>query len=292
MPLCIDLFCGLGGWTESFLAGGWDCIGFDIKRHDYGTGGYPAQLVLQDVLTLHGSQFRNAGIIVASPPCENYSYMAQPWSRAKAMARDIRESTEKISKLNALFNACFRLQLEASQAAGRHIPLVVENVRGAQPWVGRAMAQFGSFFLWGDVRQVGNRLYATRGDVRFGEPFDLRAPGPAFKNAGGGSRFGFVDGHKTERNDPRVGGKATGVKHGGSKGDDWFAHHNRDSFLENAGIKQGGQWWHDPESMTRRFSSRSDSRKAASAMIAKIPPPLASWVARMYHPENSQRKPA
>jgi site-specific DNA-cytosine methylase len=33
-PLCIDLFCGLGGWGEGFLAEGWDVIGFDIERHD------------------------------------------------------------------------------------------------------------------------------------------------------------------------------------------------------------------------------------------------------------------
>jgi site-specific DNA-cytosine methylase len=26
--------------------------------------------VLQDVLTLHGSQFRHADVIVASPPCQ------------------------------------------------------------------------------------------------------------------------------------------------------------------------------------------------------------------------------
>lgn len=29
--------------------------------------------------------------------------------------------------------------------------IVVENVRGAQPWVGRARRNFGSFYLWGDV---------------------------------------------------------------------------------------------------------------------------------------------
>ena len=34
-PLCIDLFCGLGGWAEGFLAEGWDVIGFDIERHRY-----------------------------------------------------------------------------------------------------------------------------------------------------------------------------------------------------------------------------------------------------------------
>jgi site-specific DNA-cytosine methylase len=40
-PLCIDLFCGLGGWSEGFLAEGYECMGFDIERHDYGVGGYP-----------------------------------------------------------------------------------------------------------------------------------------------------------------------------------------------------------------------------------------------------------
>ena len=45
-------------------------IGFDIERHVYGEHRYPAQLVIQDVLTLHGSQFRDAALIVASPPCQ------------------------------------------------------------------------------------------------------------------------------------------------------------------------------------------------------------------------------
>jgi site-specific DNA-cytosine methylase len=111
-PLVIDLFCGLGGWTKEFLAEGFDAVGFDIERHEYGDKRYPAQLVLQDVLTIHGSQFRNAAAIVASPPCQKYSYMAQPWSRAKAQAAAIRADTtgEELRSLNALFHACFRIQ--------------------------------------------------------------------------------------------------------------------------------------------------------------------------------------
>ena len=140
-PLAIDLFCGLGGWTSGLLAEGYDCVGFDIEAHQYGEHRYPAQLVIQDVLTLHGSQFRDAALIVASPPCQGYSYRAMPWSRAKALP----------PPCNALFDACFRIQREAIEAAGHHIPLVVENVRGAQPWVGRARWNFGSYYLWGDV---------------------------------------------------------------------------------------------------------------------------------------------
>lgn len=43
-PLAIDLYCGLGGWSEGFLAEGYDVIGFDNERHDYGAGGYPGKL--------------------------------------------------------------------------------------------------------------------------------------------------------------------------------------------------------------------------------------------------------
>ena len=93
-PLGIDLFCGLGGWTEGLLAEGYYVVGFDIDRHDYGTGGYPAQLVLQDVLTLHGRQFKDAALIVASPPCQEFSYMVMPWSRAKAKRAAIVEGTK------------------------------------------------------------------------------------------------------------------------------------------------------------------------------------------------------
>ena len=41
IPLCIDLYCGLGGWAEGFLAEGYRVVGFDIEAHDYGVGGDP-----------------------------------------------------------------------------------------------------------------------------------------------------------------------------------------------------------------------------------------------------------
>lgn len=151
MPLAIDIFCGLGGWTDGLLAEGYDVVGFDIERHEYGDHKYPAQLVLQDVLTIHGKQFRDADLIVASPPCQEFSYMAMPWSRAKQIRREYLSGERDTAKLTALFDACFRIQREACEAAGQHIPLVVENVRGAQEWVGRSRWNFGSFHLWGDV---------------------------------------------------------------------------------------------------------------------------------------------
>ena len=87
-PVVIDLCCGLGGWSKAFLDEGWDAIGFDIERHEYGEKRYPGELILADVLTLNGYDLRaaNPALVVASPPCQRYSYMAMPFSRGKREA--------------------------------------------------------------------------------------------------------------------------------------------------------------------------------------------------------------
>ena len=295
-PLAIDLFCGLGGWTEGLLAEGYEVVGFDIERHRYParalpdsdavkvrqsgvdfnnpkvgssvnrsfnyanevalrdaplTGGwveYPAQLVLQDVRTLHGGQFKDAALIVASPPCQAYSYRAMPWSRAKALPPPD----------NTLFEACFRIQREASEAAGRRIPLVVENVRGAQKWVGRARWNFGSFYLWGDVPA-------------------LMPPVSAIKN-NGGSWFAVAHNTTSGKGQNPDGRKLPGFRFDGSgrsfqsasvegvKGSEGYERNHPNAF-----------GWAKPGT-----SSHSPRRKMASAMIAKIPLSLSRHIAGVY----------
>lgn len=300
-PLAIDLFCGLGGWTSGLMAEGYRTVGFDIERHQYampclqdgdgnkinvessGADGfgnangswfqrdkqgrtrqdkfrsaiasqsvqvtnYPAQLVLQDVLTIHGSQFRNASLIVASPPCQQYSWLAMPWSRSKSdnsqAAKALRRKWETEGPDNCLFEACFRIQREACEAAGRYIPMVVENVRGAQEWVGavfhgldawmaatreerwrmgRSRWNYGSFYLWGDVPAL----------------MPLRVSGVKFSRTNGG----------------------------------WFGDYKT---REGRGLSQ-----------ISGNSSKSPARKAASAMIAKIPFELSSHIARVYRPKEA-----
>jgi hypothetical protein len=205
-------------------------VGFDIERHIYGEHRYPAQLVLQDVLTLHGSQFRDAALIVASPPCQAYSYRAMPWKRAKALGPPD----------NTLFEACFRIQREACEAAGRYIPLIVENVRGAQKYVGGARWHYGSYYLWGDV--------------------------PALMPIVGGRRktlIGSWDPTRKNYNTDHSWAVAEGVK-----GSDGYERDHPNAF----GWKKPGT------------SSHSNARKAASAMTARIPFPLALHIARTMKP--------
>jgi hypothetical protein len=283
-PLAIDLFCGLGGWTAGLLATGWHVCGVDIERHVYGGQKYPGSLWLQDVLTLHGSQFAKAGLIVASPPCQRYSYMAMPWTRAKAQAAAIRadETGEALEDLNRLFNACFRIQREACEAAGRHIPMVVENVRGAIPWVGRSRWNFGSFHFWGDTPALM-------------PPALKAAKVPSFRFNGSGKSFqtaSVQECHKTAgmnwsnrelrgQDFTRIAGMQSGIKGGGGT---WFGDYAAMKEIKQDGLKQGGDWFSDPNAASRTSSSKSPTRKAASAMIAKIPLTISTHIGRTYHP--------
>lgn len=227
-PLAIDLFCGLGGWTYGLLAEGYRVIGFDIERHDYGGDEhYPAQLVLQDVLTLHGSQFRDATLIVASPPCQEYSYMAMPWTRAKKIAAEYRAGMRDTKQLTALFDACFRIQREACEAAGRHIPLIVENVRGAVPWVGPCQGKFGSFYLWGDVPPL--LPIAARATMKLG----------VAHRPGGATNF-----HRDLNN----GVKTAGFRFDGNGGS------FQSASVETTGVKAPGMNWSNQEMRGQNFS--------------------------------------
>lgn len=235
---------------------GYRVVGFDIEAHDYGDGKrYPSQLVIQDVLTIHGKQFKDAALIVASPPCQEFSYMAMPWSRSKDLAAKYRSGNRDTKKLTALFDACFRIQRESIEAAGRFIPLLVENVRGAQPWVGRARWNFGSYYLWGDVPAL---MPITMPRVVMKQGICHRANGET-----------NVQGFKMKSES----GRRTDIGRGAK-----FTSH--DCGIEGQkGVGTGPEWF---DQNLCKYPSRSHRRKAASAIIAKIPLPLARWVAKVY----------
>jgi hypothetical protein len=152
---------------------------------------------------------------------------------------------------------------------------VVENVKGAQPWVGRAAWSFGSYFLWGDVPALMPiQKYHQRQKVCAGEQWNINRPNftgtigwdeglknPGFRFDGSGKSF---QSESVNRHVANIGGP----QH------------------EDRGIKQGGSWFHDNQSASRKYSSKSSARKAASAKIAKIPFTLSSWIARTYKPQE------
>jgi site-specific DNA-cytosine methylase len=255
-PIVFDLFCGLGGWSEAFIAEGYRAIGFDIEKHDYGDGGYPGELVLRDVRSITGAeivkQYGVPNVIVASPPCQEFSYMAMPWSKAKEKMRKILADPAEQTRLTDLFNQCFRIQREVSAAAGHYVPMIVENVRGAQRWVGKARWNFGSFYLWGDVpalmpipSKVRMKSKRSCAPLRFDERIASTPQEAAALH------YRLPKGEKGFKRNSRF-NRATGQVVPGGIGD------------------------------ASDFSSKSSARKKSSAEIAKIPPALAAWIAKTF----------
>ncbi len=152
-PLALDLCCGKGGWAKGLIAAGFRVIGFDIKEQPE----YPGEFMLADVRVLareveeryvrHSGESwytlaKQSALIVASPPCEEFSRHQMPWTkRRNPPPPDL-----------SIVNACKRI---AEVAA---VPFVLENVRKAQDWLGRAKWHAGSFYLWGDVPALMPRV--------------------------------------------------------------------------------------------------------------------------------------
>ena len=134
-PLCVDLFCGLGGGAEGFLREGYRVVGFDNDPRFAKV--YPGEFVLQDVRTLDGRRFRGARCIVASPPCTEYS--TARWANPRYRHR-LHETPDPEA-----WEAAERLRRESG------IPTVIENIQGAVRWRGPWQARYGHHRLWGDV---------------------------------------------------------------------------------------------------------------------------------------------
>jgi hypothetical protein len=250
-PVALDLCVGLGGWVEGLTAEGWQVIGIDIEDM-FAALGEPKPdhfgLIIEDICNIRGADYAHVDLIVGSSPCQDFSYRAMPWSRAKALHAPFLGIW--------LFWQQFRIQRECNEARSAiglpPVPMVVENVQGAQPWVGRARWNFGSYYLWGDVPAL--LPLARRGPMKYGVSAAPRM--------------------WRDRAVPRL--------------NDAYEAVAEPVPASPEGIKQGGDWFSDGSiSASRRFSSKSIGRKRASAKIAKIPFALSSHIARVYLPERA-----
>ena len=140
-PLCIDLFCGDGGWTDAFLDAGFRVVGYDVVRRRR----YRGELVLQDVRTIAGrslARWRPA-VVVASPPCQGFSEARVNPDGRSARGHDGRylhdhgiDTGPSDAGLLRPAPADLELVLHTLRVIREAAPRfwAVENVRGAMGW--------------------------------------------------------------------------------------------------------------------------------------------------------------
>ena len=131
----IDLYCGLGGWAKGFVEKGDNVTGYDII--DFSEK-YLGKFVKADLLT--SSNFPSVDIIVASPPCTDFSKASFPpsWKSVQRYPPDIPKALQ-------LFNRVYEI---VEMVKPKYY--IIENVRGAEKYVGKARMHIGSRYFWGN----------------------------------------------------------------------------------------------------------------------------------------------
>lgn len=135
----LDICCGKGGWAKGLVRAGYDvtCIDIDQQfRSDIeALGGKFLEL---DARNLEWwNPLEHYSLIVCSPPCQEFSRHDMPWLKRKNPPHPV--MTIQI----------WRAAEDFAKRMGA--PLVIENVRGAQQFMGQAKARVGRAYLWGDV---------------------------------------------------------------------------------------------------------------------------------------------
>lgn len=132
----LDLFAGRLGWSKAFLARGWEVVAVDLTMPsiEIPPG---VEYLLMDVLTITPEWIKSRGFdfICASSLCEQFSVHGMKHFHPNPPYPEL-----GIKLFNHTRYLC--------EASG--LPYVMENVRAAQKFVGRAEHHCGPFYLWGN----------------------------------------------------------------------------------------------------------------------------------------------
>jgi hypothetical protein len=138
----LDLFCGRFGWSRAFAARGWECWGIDLTVPPEIPEG--CNFLKLDVLGITSEWIaeHHFDFICASSPCEPFSVHGMKHFHPNPPYPELGLK---------LFNHA----RELCEASG--VPYVMENVRAAQKFVGKASAHAGPFYLWWNISPIFGR---------------------------------------------------------------------------------------------------------------------------------------
>lgn len=129
--LMLDLCSGLGGASAAMCKR----QGWKVWRVDNDAKLFPDEVADVCKWTWTGER---PVLIWASPPCTEFSRESMPWCKT-GHEPDL-----------SIWHACERIIETLSPQFW-----IIENVRGAQRWMGKARCHIGPFYLWGQFPDLG-----------------------------------------------------------------------------------------------------------------------------------------
>ena len=154
MRVFIDLFCGLGGASEAFMAApGWKVVRIDnnpiLLEHTKGMWLLDVHETNQTYTTIQAHLLEHIDdieqiVVWASPPCTEFSLV----NPNRPMDPDLTLLLDGMTIRDMV--------RELAQAHGIEFLWAVENVKGAIPWFDDELEcpwhqRIGPFFLWGSI---------------------------------------------------------------------------------------------------------------------------------------------
>lgn len=130
-PVMLDLCCGLMGASAAMRERGWIVTTLDYDPK-FGAD------ITADVREWHYTG-GPVDLLWMSPPCDEFARESMPWCKT-GKAPDM-----------SIVRACLRLVREIKPRYW-----VLENVRGALPYLGKPSTVVGPFYFWGVFPPLGN----------------------------------------------------------------------------------------------------------------------------------------
>lgn len=169
----LDLFCGLGGWSDGFASEGFEVLGVEIEPKIARLYNHP--VLVADVRTLNGENFKGFDVIVGSPPCRDFSYFADRFG--KTWKNNPRNIENGLKNIKAFFQIVKEAQpsfwlMENVYGLTRFLPQKPQCTPylGGKPFMHRAFwGIFPSFLIPTKKRlpmrnrphQKGRKIYTT-----------------------------------------------------------------------------------------------------------------------------------
>lgn len=164
----LDLFCGLGGWSDGFYQNGFDCTGVDNRVLKYKGEGYRYNFICQDIFDYQPSNYYD--VVVASPPCSEFSI-------AKYYAYGTQKERQGLDLVYRAFDIINKIKPRF---------YVVENVKHLSDFIGppSAIIPYNRFasgkkaYLWGQFPEFKINEDINYNANKWGNSHPMRAKIP------------------------------------------------------------------------------------------------------------------